>query len=159
MSLSDRSPANLRSRQTSRRTVLRLLTTVATGGLLTACAGSQPAPAPKATEPARPAEAPKPAAPAAQPAATAAPPAAAKPTEAAKPAAAAPAQAAPAASKKLGGELRLHMRTGSEEDTLKEMLPKFTQDTGVQVKLETIPTNEYFNKLNTMIAGNTIGDV
>lgn len=158
MSLSDRIPARLASRSMSRRTMLGLLT-VAAGGVLTACAGSgQPAPAPKATEPPKPA-APtaQPAAPAAQPAATAAQPAA-KPAEAAKPAAPTAAQA-PAVSKKLGGELRLHMRTGSEEDTLKEVLPKFIADTGVQVKLETIPTIEYFNKLNTMIAGGTIGDV
>jgi multiple sugar transport system substrate-binding protein len=148
------------SQRVSRRAMLGLLT-VAAGGVLSACAGGQPAPALKATEAPKPAEAAKPtaqpAAPAAQSAATTAP-AAAKPAEAAKPAAA-PTQAAPAASKKLGGELRLHMRTGSEEDTLKDALPKFTQDTGVQVKLETIPTNDYFSKLNTLIAGGTVGDV
>jgi multiple sugar transport system substrate-binding protein len=70
-----------------------------------------------------------------------------------------PASQAPAGSKKLGGELRLHVRTGSEEDTLKEVLPKFTQDTGVAVKLESFPTAEYFTKLQTLIAGNTAGDV
>jgi multiple sugar transport system substrate-binding protein len=70
-----------------------------------------------------------------------------------------PAAQAPAAAKKLGGELRLHVRTGSEEDTLKDVLPKFTQDTGVAVKLESFPTAEYFTKLQTLIAGNTAGDV
>jgi multiple sugar transport system substrate-binding protein len=164
MSVSDRYPAHLTMRPTSRRAMLRLFS-IAAGGLLAACSGAgQPAPAPKATEPPKPA-APtaQPAAPAAQPAATAAPAAAAKPAES-KPAAdtkpaAQPTQQAPAVSKKLGGELRLHMRIGSEEDTLKEVLPKFTEDTGVQVKLETIPTSDYFNKLNTLIAGGTIGDV
>ena len=72
---------------------------------------------------------------------------------------AAPTSQAPAGSKKLGGELRLHVRTGSEEDTLKDVLPKFTQDTGVAVKLESFPTAEYFTKLQTLIAGNTAGDV
>src|SRR5262245_36229124 len=120
------------SRLISRRAMLGLLT-VAAGGVLSACVSAQPTAAPKATEPPKPAEAAKPAAqpaaPAAQPAATAAPAAAAKPAEskpaeAAKPAEASkPAAAAPAVSKKLGGELRLHMRTGSEEDTLKEVLP------------------------------------
>src|SRR5712691_6236333 len=70
-----------------------------------------------------------------------------------------PAAQAPAGSKKLGGELRLHVRTGSEEDTLKDVLPKFTQDTGVAVKLESFPTADYFTKLQTLIAGNTAGDV
>src|SRR5712691_1073354 len=72
---------------------------------------------------------------------------------------AAPTSQAPAGSKKLGGELRLHVRTGSEEDTLKDVLPKFTQDTGVAVKLESFATAEYFTKLQTLIAGNTAGDV
>jgi multiple sugar transport system substrate-binding protein len=121
--------------------------------LLAACQ-SAPAPAkPAESKPAeaKPAEA-KPAAPVSQPAPTAAP-------AAAKPAEAKPAAAAPAVSKKLGGELRLHMRTGPEEDTMKAVLPKFTQDTGVQVKLETFPTNEYFTKVQTLIAGGTAGDV
>ncbi|MGI9145310.1 MAG: ABC transporter substrate-binding protein [Chloroflexota bacterium] len=76
-----------------------------------------------------------------------------------KPTAAVGGQQAPAASKQLGGELRLHVRTGSEEDTLKDVLPKFTQDTGVTVKLESFPTAEYFTKLQTLIAGGTAGDV
>src|SRR5205823_5254819 len=70
-----------------------------------------------------------------------------------------PAAQAPAASRTLGGELHLHVRTGSEEDTLKDVLPKFTQDTGVAVKLESFPTADYFTKLQTLIAGNTAGDV
>ncbi len=83
---------------------------------------------------------------------------AANPTSA--PAAAQPAQQqAPAASTKLGGELRLHVRTGSEADTLNDVLPKFTQDTGIQVKVESFPTADYFTKLQTLIAGGTAGDV
>jgi multiple sugar transport system substrate-binding protein len=145
----------------SRRAVLQLLA-VGASGLLVACSG---APAPSPTAAPKPAEAPTPAAPAtqAQPAAPAAaaqatqPP---KPADAPTPAAPAqPTQAAPPASKKLGGTIRLHLRTGSEEDTMKEVLPQFTQDTGVEVKLETFPTNDYFTKLQTLIAGGTIGDV
>src|SRR3712207_7219979 len=57
------------------------------------------------------------------------------------------AQQAPAASKKLGGELRLHVRTGNEADTLAEYLPKFTEDTGIKVTVDSIPSAEYFTKL------------
>jgi multiple sugar transport system substrate-binding protein len=84
---------------------------------------------------------------------------AATPAPPTAPPTAASAQQAPAASKKLGGELRLHVRTGAEEDTLKDVLPKFTQDTGVTVKLESYPTAEYFTKLQTLIAGGSAGDV
>ena len=103
----------------------------------------------------KPAEAAKPAAPAAQPAATAAPP---KPVEAAEPL---PSRRPPGPGRlqEAGGTLRLHVRTGPEEDALKDMLPKFTEDTGVEVKIETFPTNEYLTKVQTLIAGGTVGDV
>jgi multiple sugar transport system substrate-binding protein len=84
-------------------------------------------------------------------------PPAAQPTGASQPAQTA--QQAPAASKQLGGELRLHVRTGSEADTLNDVLPKFTQDTGIQVKVESFPTADYFTKLQTLIAGGSAGDV
>lgn len=132
----------------SRRVLLRgaagLFGVLSVSSLMAACQpASTPAPTAAPAKPAesKPAET-KPAAPAAQPAATTA-----------------PAAQAPAASKKLGGELRMHVRTGPEEDTMKDVLPKFTQGTGVQVKLETFPTNEYFTKLQTLIAGGTAGDV
>jgi multiple sugar transport system substrate-binding protein len=66
---------------------------------------------------------------------------------------------APAASTGAGTQLRLHVRTGPEEDTLNAVLPTFTQDTGIQVKVESFPTTEYFTKLQTLIAGGTVGDV
>jgi ABC-type glycerol-3-phosphate transport system substrate-binding protein len=147
----------------SRRALLRgaagLLGTLGAASLLSACVSSQPAAKPADSKPAesKPAEAAKPAAPAAAPAATTAP---AKPAQAAKPAdAAKPAAQAPAASKKLSGTIRLHVRTGPEEDALKDMLPKFTEDTGVEVKLETFPTNEYATKIQTLMAGDQLGDV
>jgi len=122
--------------------------------LLAACGSSQPASKPaesKPTEaPAKPAEAAKPAAPAAQPAATTAPVAGAAATAQ---------QAAPSASKKLSGTLRLHVRTGPEEDTLNATLPKFKEDTGVEVKVETYPTEEYATKIQTLMAGDQLGDV
>jgi multiple sugar transport system substrate-binding protein len=144
------------ARLITRRSALSLLA-VGASGLLVACSGgaAPQAPAAKPTEAPKPAES-KPAAPAAQPAATTAPakPVESKPAEAAKPAA-----AAPAASKKLGGEVRLHVRSGNEVDTLNEYLPKFTEDTGVKVIVESIPSAEYFTKLQTLIAGGTVGDV
>jgi multiple sugar transport system substrate-binding protein len=128
---------------TSRRALLRaalgVAGTLAITPILAAC-GQTAAPAkPAETKPAET----KPAAPAAQPAATAAP--------AAQPAA--PAKAA------AGTELRLHLRVGPEEDTMKEVLPAFTQRTGINIKLESFPTNEYFAKIQTLIAGDQVGDV
>lgn len=66
---------------------------------------------------------------------------------------------APATISAGGGEVRLHVRTGPEADTLNDVLPKFTQDTGVAVKVESFPTADYFTKLQTLIAGGTAGDV
>ena len=141
----------------SRRALLRgalgLVGTVGAASLLSACQPSS-TPASKPATETKPTES-KPAAPAAQPAATTAP---AKPAES-KPAETKPAAQAPAVSKKLGGEIRLHLRTGPEEDTMKDVLPKFTQDTGVNVKIESFPGNEYFTKMQTLIAGGTVGDV
>ena len=143
----------------SRRALLRsafgLVGSVGAASLLAACQPSaSPASKPAETKPTetKPTES-KPAAPAAQPAATT------KPAAESKPAESKPAAQAPAASKQLGGELRLHVRVGPEEDTLKDVLPKFTEDTGVQVKVESFPTAEYFTKLQTLIAGGTAGDV
>ena len=42
---------------------------------------------------------------------------------------------------------------------MKAVLPKFTEDTGINVKVETFPTNEYFVKVSTLMAGGTAGDV
>jgi ABC-type glycerol-3-phosphate transport system substrate-binding protein len=42
---------------------------------------------------------------------------------------------------------------------MKEVLPRFTEQTGVQVKVESFPGNEYFTKMQTLIAGGTVGDV
>jgi multiple sugar transport system substrate-binding protein len=123
-----------------------------TGGLLVACSGGAPsAPPAKPTEAPKPAQVQQPAAPVAQPVTPAQPAPTAQPAQAA--------QQGPAPSKKLGGELRLHVRTGNEADTLAEYLPKFTEDTGIKVTVDSIPSAEYFTKLQTLIAGGTAGDV
>lgn len=81
-----------------------------------------------------------------------------QPTAAAASGAQQPVQA-PAAAKPGTGDLRLHVRTGPEADTLADVLPKFTQDTGINVKVESFPTADYFTKLQTLIAGGNAGDV
>ena len=81
----------------------------------------------------------------------AAPPAAATTTSAA---ANQPAAAAPAA------ELRLHVRTGNEADTLADRLPEFEASSpGTKVKIESFPAADYFAKLQTLVAGGQLGDV
>ncbi|MCC7367811.1 MAG: extracellular solute-binding protein [Chloroflexi bacterium] len=123
---------------------------VAIAPFLAACGGA-PAAAPTAA-PAKPAEASKPAE-AAKPAESkpAAPAAAAQPTTAA----AAPAQAVTKSS----AEIRLHVRTGNEADTLSDRLPELEQKTGIKTKIESFPAAEYFTKLQTLTAGGQLGDV
>jgi ABC-type glycerol-3-phosphate transport system substrate-binding protein len=130
--------------------------------LLAACA----APAPTATPvpPAKPA-APAPAAPAPAAPATAAPAAAAKPAdkpaEATKPAAAAPA-AAPAAQKPAAGPvipMRLHVRSGPEEDLWPIIVPRFEQENNVKMELVQSPGGEHIQKMQTLVAGGQLGDV
>jgi multiple sugar transport system substrate-binding protein len=82
---------------------------------------------------------------------TAAPPPAAATTSAA---AAKPAGAASAV------ELRLHVRTGNEADTLADRLPEFeASNPGTKVKIESFPASDYFAKLQTLVAGGQLGDV
>ncbi|MCC6627257.1 MAG: extracellular solute-binding protein [Chloroflexi bacterium] len=135
----------------SRRHVVRGWGLATAGLLLAACGGAPASPtaAPKATAP-TPAPTPAPAAKPAEPT---------KPAPAATTAPAAQPTAAGAAAKPTGVELRLHVRTGAEEDTLKEVLPAFTQQTGIGVKLEAFPGGEYYTKLQTLIAGGQYGDV
>jgi multiple sugar transport system substrate-binding protein len=128
----------------SRRDFLSLALATTGAALLTACGQAQQQPAASSKPTQTTSGESKPAAPAAQPATT----------SESKPAA-----QAPASSKNSGAQLRLHVRTGPEEDTLNAVLPKFSQDTGIQVKVESFPTTEYFTKLQTLIAGGTVGDV
>ncbi|MCC6628194.1 MAG: sugar ABC transporter substrate-binding protein [Chloroflexi bacterium] len=140
-------------RGTTRRDLLKLgglgLTSAA---LLAACGGAPASPTAKpAAEPTKPAAA----APTTAPAAPAA-----KPTEAPKPAAEAtvPAVIKPASGAK-GITLRYHSRTGSEADTLNDRLPEFADKTGLEVKPEQFPGGEYYQKVQTLVAGGQVGDV
>ncbi|MFN8525310.1 MAG: sugar ABC transporter substrate-binding protein [Chloroflexota bacterium] len=140
--------AQTEPRRFSRRVALRGLSTAVLGVAITpivaACGGTQaPAAAPSKPAESKPAEAAKPAAPVAESKPAAAPVAAAKPA----------ASGAPV-------ELRLHVRTGNEADTLNDRLPEFEgKNAGVKVKIESFPAAEYHTKLQTLIAGGQMGDV
>lgn len=57
--------------------------------------------------------------------------------------------------------LRLHMRAGGEtsEPAIYVTRPaEFTEETGAQVQLEPIPAEEYWAKIETLAASNTLGD-
>jgi len=141
---------------TSRRDFLRLsVLGAASAAVVAACAPAAPptpTAAPKAAEPTKPAAEAKPTE-APKPAATTA--AAAKPTEVAKPTPAAkPAGAAQQIT------LRLHARAGVEDEMFGNLLPKFeAANPGVKVVQEVFPGGDYPQKLQTLAAGGTIGDV
>jgi multiple sugar transport system substrate-binding protein len=110
---------------------------LASATLLSACAGAPAAPtaAPaKPAEPAKPTEAPK---------AAEAP----KPTVAAAPAAG-----------KATATIRYHSRAGQETDMMAERLPEFTKTSGVEVKAEPFPSGDYYQKLQTLAAGDQLGE-
>lgn len=98
--------------------------------------------------------APKPA-----PAPTAAPAAPAKvePTAAPAKVEATAAPAKPAAPAKV--ELRLHVRTGTEQDTLAALLPELEAEKNIVTKVESFPGGEYNQKLQVLLAGDQQGDV
>ena len=57
--------------------------------------------------------------------------------------------------------LRLHMRAGGETSEVPIYVTRpaeFTEETGVQVQLEPIPGEEYWAKIETLAASNTLGD-
>ncbi|MBI2941125.1 MAG: extracellular solute-binding protein [Chloroflexi bacterium] len=94
-------------------------------------------------------------APAAPPTPTPAP---AKPAE--KPAAAAPTPAAAPPKAAAEVQLRLHVRTGAEGTKTEMGIEAFQKlNSGITVKLESFPGAEYQDKLLTMGAGGTLGDV
>ncbi len=71
-------------------------------------------------------------------------------------------EATPAAGRlktKPGTTIRLHVRTGSEVDTLEERLPLLEQERNFKVTVEHFPGNEYYEKVKILLAGNSIGDV
>jgi ABC-type glycerol-3-phosphate transport system substrate-binding protein len=157
----------MNTRAIGRRRAFLLVGSAGLAVLAAACGGSVPAAAPTSAPAAAPTTAPPTTAPTAAPAAATKPAApttapAAGATQPAAPAATKPAAtpAAAAPSKAFAGkQIRLHLRTGSEEDTMKEVLPQFSQSTGIDVKLETFPGGEYYTKVQTLIAGGQLGDV
>ena len=126
-------------RRVSRRSILQIIGVTATGALLTACGGAQPAPAAKAPE--KPAEAAKPAAPAAQPAATAA----------GQPAAA---QQAPAAAKPFAGKtIKFGALANFKGEALEKSIPACEAATGIKVQLDKLPLENLVDKLTVSLAG------
>ena len=58
-----------------------------------------------------------------------------------------------------GTQLTLHVRTGSEADTLEERLPLLEQQLGITVVMETFPGGDYYQKIQTLITAGSLGDV
>jgi ABC-type glycerol-3-phosphate transport system substrate-binding protein len=126
------------SRVSSRRAILSGLAALATLPFVAACAAEPPTPAPK---PAAPTQAPAQA------------PAAAAPTQA-------PAAAAPAVTGASKAEIRMHSRTGTEGTKPEAAIAAFEKNNpDVTIKLETFPPGEYADKVNTLGAAGTLGDV
>jgi multiple sugar transport system substrate-binding protein len=116
--------------------------------LLAACGGApapSPTAAPKAAEPTKPAAGAEPT----------------KPAAGAAPAATtAPAAAKPAAGGTAAVTLRLHARAGVEDEMFNKILPKFeAANPGATFTQEVFPGAEYLQKVQTLAAGGTLGDV
>ncbi|HEX2517864.1 MAG TPA: sugar ABC transporter substrate-binding protein [Chloroflexota bacterium] len=60
---------------------------------------------------------------------------------------------------KPGTQVRLHVRVGTEVDTLNERIPLLEQQQGIKVEVEPFPQTEYFDKIQTLVAGDSLGDV
>jgi ABC-type glycerol-3-phosphate transport system substrate-binding protein len=60
---------------------------------------------------------------------------------------------------KPGAKVRLHVRVGSEVDTLQERIPILEQQQTIKVEIEPFPGAEYFDKIQTLVAGDSLGDV
>jgi ABC-type glycerol-3-phosphate transport system substrate-binding protein len=60
---------------------------------------------------------------------------------------------------KPGTTVRLHVRTGSEVDTLEERIPLLEQAKNIKVTIEHFPGGEYYEKLKVLLASDSVGDV
>jgi ABC-type glycerol-3-phosphate transport system substrate-binding protein len=60
---------------------------------------------------------------------------------------------------KPGTTVRLHVRTGSEVDTLEERIPLVEGEQGFKVTVEHFPGDEYYEKVKILLAGDSLGDV
>jgi ABC-type glycerol-3-phosphate transport system substrate-binding protein len=55
--------------------------------------------------------------------------------------------------------IRLHVRAGTEVDTLDQRLPELTQKfPSIKATIEPIPSNDYLTKIVALMAANTLGD-
>ncbi len=147
------------SSRVSRRTFLALTAGGVFGSsLLAACGPNRP----PSSAPAAPAKAEsQPAAPAAATQAPAKPAAEQKPATEAKPAEAKPAaQAAPGQPGTAKQTVRYHGPAGNQGDIV-EMRAKelMAEKPNLDIKLELYPSTEYLQKVQTLIAGNQLGDV
>jgi multiple sugar transport system substrate-binding protein len=147
------------SRLTRRRLFVQSVGGLAAAALLAACGPNRPSsPAPAESKPAAPAATSAPAA----PAGAAQPPAApAKPAEAAKPAGETKpaAQATPGQPGTAKQTVRYHGPAGNQGDIV-EMRAKelMAEKPNLDIKLELYPSTEYLQKVQTLIAGNQLGD-
>ena len=55
--------------------------------------------------------------------------------------------------------VRLHVRSGNEADMLKDRLPALEADQRVKTAIEAFGTNEYYEKIQVLLAGDSVGDV
>jgi multiple sugar transport system substrate-binding protein len=60
---------------------------------------------------------------------------------------------------KPGTTIRLHVRTGSEVDTLEERIPGLEQEKNIKVDIEHFPGGEYYEKVKILLASDSVGDV
>jgi multiple sugar transport system substrate-binding protein/raffinose/stachyose/melibiose transport system substrate-binding protein len=60
---------------------------------------------------------------------------------------------------KPGTSIRLHVRTGTEVDTLEERIPILEREQNIKVVVEHFPGGEYYEKVKILLASDSIGDV
>jgi len=60
---------------------------------------------------------------------------------------------------KPGTTVRLHVRTGTEVDTLQERIPLLEQQYNIKVAVETFATAQYYEKISVLLASGDLGDV
>ena len=58
-----------------------------------------------------------------------------------------------------GTSIRLHVRTGSEVDTLEERIPVLEEAQKIKVAIESFAGNEYYEKIQVLLASDSVGDV